>query len=190
MSTATSLSRPLDVRQVRTREALRAAVLDLTASKQFAAISVGEIAATAGVGAATFYRHYRDKDALLADVATDFTDEMLAMLTPVVVTADSRSASLALCRFIDDRREICAALLTGGAKNAVRERIVERAVAQSRLSGIADTIWLPGDLGPVHMVTSIVSILAWWLQADRELTPERMSVLIDRLILRPALAAR
>lgn len=188
MAATLTLSRPLDVRQVRTRAALRDAVLALTADKEFAAISVAEIAARANVGAATFYRHYRDKDALLADVANDFMDEMLAQITPVV-TKDSRAASLSLCRFIAERREMCAAMLTGGAKNAVRAQILERAVARSRLSGIAEKSWLPDDLGAVHMVTSILSIVAWWLERDRAIAPEQMSLLIDRLVLRPALSS-
>ena len=181
------LSRPLDARQLRTRAALKAAVLKLTANKPFAGISVGEIAETAQVGPATFYRHYRDKNALLADVAEGFVAELTPKITPVVLATDSGAAALALCRFVEERREVCVALLAGGAGNAVREKILERAIEQSRRSGISETLWLPGDLGSLHIVTSLLNVLGWWLGHDREIGAEEMSAIIDRLVLKPVL---
>jgi len=179
------LSRPLDIRQVRTRTALRAAVLELTADTPYAALSVSKIAEKANIGPATFYRHYRDKDALLADVAEDFIGELLVELTPLAVATDSRAAALSLCRFVDEHRQVCVALLTGGVKDAIFEQILERSVNYARLSGMSETTWVPGDLGPKHLVNSILMIVGWWLQQGRDLTAEDMSVVIDRLVLAP-----
>ena len=186
MATLVSESRPLDARQVKTRTALRAALLDIARDRPFAGISIGEIAQRAGVGYATFFRHYRDKDALLADVAEDFISETMTMLAPLVRAADSRSTALALCRWVETRRPICAALLVGGAGNAVRAEILARAIRQVDLSETARTSWLPEGLGPVHMVTSILTIISWWLEQGSH-SAEEMSVILDRLVLTPAL---
>ncbi|MEL6374214.1 MAG: TetR/AcrR family transcriptional regulator [Pseudomonadota bacterium] len=51
------------------REALVAAALDLIARKGPAGLTIAEAARAAGVSAAAPYRHFRDRDALLADVA-------------------------------------------------------------------------------------------------------------------------
>ncbi|MCB9947487.1 MAG: TetR/AcrR family transcriptional regulator [Rhodospirillaceae bacterium] len=51
------------------REALIAAALDLIAEKGPAGFTFAEAARAAGVSAAAPYRHFRDRDALLADVA-------------------------------------------------------------------------------------------------------------------------
>ena len=51
------------------REALIRAALDLIAKKGPAGFSFAEAARAAGVSAAAPYRHYRDRDALMADVA-------------------------------------------------------------------------------------------------------------------------
>ncbi|SLN75790.1 TetR/AcrR family transcriptional regulator [Oceanibacterium hippocampi] len=51
------------------REALIQAALDLIAAKGPAGFTFAEAARTAGVSAAAPYRHFRDRDALLADVA-------------------------------------------------------------------------------------------------------------------------
>ncbi len=182
-------SRPLDVRQVRTRAALRAAVLELTGERPYAGISIGEIAQKAGVGYATFFRHYRDKDALLADVAEGFISETMLRLAPLALAAESRSAALTLCRFVEERRPIFVALLVGGAGNAVREEILARAIRQVDLSRTATASWLPESLGPIHMVTSVLTIIGWWLEQGQDRSAEEVSVIIDRMVLTPALAA-
>ncbi len=51
------------------REALIRAALDLIASKGPAGFTFAEAARSAGVSAAAPYRHFRDRDALMADVA-------------------------------------------------------------------------------------------------------------------------
>ena len=183
-----SESRPLDARQVRTRNALRAAVLDLIGEKPFVAVTVGEIAEKAGIGYATFFRHYRDKDALLADAAEGLIGEMLLSLAPLALMTETRSAALTLCRSIENRRALYVALLVGGAGNAVREQILARSIRQVDLSQTARVSWLPDSLGPLHMVTAVLTIVCWWLEQGSNRTAEEMSVIIDRLVLAPALA--
>lgn len=51
------------------REALVAAALDLIASKGMGGVTFAEAARAAGVSAAAPYRHFRDRDTLIADVA-------------------------------------------------------------------------------------------------------------------------
>ncbi len=182
-----SESRPLDSRQVRTRALLRAALLDLMGEKGFDDISIGEIVRVAGVGYATFFRHYPDKAVLLADVAEELICAMILGLAPLVRAADSRSAALTLCRYVEDSRPLCAALLVGGARNAVREEILARAIRQVDMSATARGSWLPESLGPVHMVTSVLTLIGWWLEHGQDRTAEEMSIIIDRLVLTPAL---
>lgn len=73
--------RPLDVRQVRTRAALRLALLDLSELCSFDDITVADIVERANVSPATFYRHYRDKSALLGDIASGFTHQLASKIT-------------------------------------------------------------------------------------------------------------
>lgn len=186
---AVSESRPLDVRQLRTRAALRTAVLELTGERPYDGISIGDIAQKAGIGYATFFRHYRDKDALLAAVADDFIGETMLQLAPLALAVESRSAALTLCRFVEERRPIFLALLVGGARNAVREEILARSIREVDLSETARGSWLPESLGPVHMVTAVLTIVSWWLEHGHDRSAEEMSVIIDRLVLTPALVA-
>ena len=110
----------LDARIVRTREALRQAMVDLAAESSLDTITVRAIAARAGIGYATFFRHYADKEALLADVADTLTVAFLAQVRPLLLQKDRRGAARSLCAFVEDHLPIHQALIAGGAGETVR----------------------------------------------------------------------
>ena len=62
------------------KEALVRAALELIAEKGPAGFTFADAARWAGVSPAAPYRHYRDRDALLADVARRGFDEFTARL--------------------------------------------------------------------------------------------------------------
>ena len=94
------MSTPADARIVRTRTALRQAMTELAELSPLDAITVRAIAARAGVGYATFFRHYADKDALLADVAEVLTRQFLQQVRPLLLQQDRRAAARSLCTFV------------------------------------------------------------------------------------------
>ena len=102
-----------DARIVRTREALRQAMVELAAEAPLDAITVRAVAARAGVGYATFFRHYADKDALLGDVADALTGELLQRVAPMLMQKDRLAAARSLCDFVSERLPICTALIAG-----------------------------------------------------------------------------
>ncbi|MBV1688192.1 TetR/AcrR family transcriptional regulator [Novosphingobium sp. G106] len=182
-----TMMRPLDVRQVRTRLALRSAMLDMARNVPFDEITIADLVSQAGVSQATFYRHYKDKNALLTDLARDFTNELGRKITPETIITDSRKAAQALCSFLEENRAVCAALLSHGAKSAIFDDILENAVNHSAASGITEEIWLPRSLGPVFMVTTLLTLIGWWLHKGKSITITEMSELIDRLVFIPVL---
>src|SRR3974390_2246858 len=96
--TATSPAR--DTRLTRTRPALCSALLSLLEQKTFEQVSIREITARAGIGYATFFRHYPDKEALLNDLAARQIRQLLGMTLPILYTVDSRSSATALCAYV------------------------------------------------------------------------------------------
>ena len=63
------LSTARDARAVRTREALRRALLDLLEDKSLEQITIRDITAAAGIGYTTFFRHHPTTESLLDDLA-------------------------------------------------------------------------------------------------------------------------
>jgi AcrR family transcriptional regulator len=184
------MSTILDARVVRTRDALRQAMVDLAAESALDAITVRAIAARAGVGYATFFRHYVDKEALLADVADMLTAAFLAQVRPLLREKDRRGAARSLCAFVEDNLPIHQALIAGGAGETVRAGMLRQTLettARARQSAPGGPL---DDLLLFHLVSSILNLLAWWLRNFEEVDADTMAEIIDRGVLTPVGALR
>lgn len=175
-----------DARMLRTRAALSGALLQLLEEKAFDQVTVREITGKAGVGYATFFRHYPDKEALLNGLAADQISDLLGMTLPILFAADSRAACTALCAYVGERRKLWTALLTGGAASTVREEFIRQAKQLPAAQDVPDS-WLPGELRIVFPTGGAIDVLAWWLQQRRPLPVERIAEILDRLVVTPTL---
>jgi len=173
-----------DARIVRTRAALRDALLALLEEKPFDDVTIRDLSARAGIGYATFFRHYPSKAALLDDIATDEISELLALALPDLHLIDTRAAALALCRHVDERRALWSVLLTGGAAGRMREEFIRQAAANVP-EEVSSNSWMPDDLKVFFGVAGAVEILSWWLYRGREFTVEQAAAIVDRLIVAP-----
>jgi AcrR family transcriptional regulator len=179
-----------DPRVAKTRAALADAVLTLASEKPFADVTITEIAERAGVGYASFFRHYKDKDALLADVADTVVDDLLPAMMPAMLDEDTLTASIAMCRFIDENRLVTRALLAGGAETMVRRHIVMRAIERSGSRPTAETDRpaipaIPHELVITHCVAASLGLLSWWLDQGAAISCEAMGEVLNRLVMAP-----
>ncbi|MFE0555201.1 TetR/AcrR family transcriptional regulator [Paenibacillus sp. NPDC058910] len=67
-----------DRRIVRSKEALKQALLSLLSQKSFSSISITEIVELANYNRGTFYTHYDNKESLLDDILTPLMEELIA----------------------------------------------------------------------------------------------------------------
>lgn len=174
-----------DARIVKTRMALAQAVLALSDEKDFEELTIAQIAMRAGVGYATFFRHYPDKEALLVAVADPLLDELLALMLPGLLQENTRAAATSLCQFVEKRRAICRALLASGATSAVRRRLIERATARRWPGERNGRGEVPRDLVITHAVTATLGLLSSWLTMDDPPSAAAMGALVDALVLVP-----
>jgi AcrR family transcriptional regulator len=170
-------------RVTRTRPALYGALLAVLEEKPFEQVTVREITDRAGVGYATFFRRYPDKQALLHDVAAGEIRKLLAMALPILHTVDSRASAQALCAYVWGHRKLWSALLTGGAAATLKEEFIRE--AQRLSTDRSSQSWLPGSLSVVYPVSATVEILAWWLKQAEPPSVKRMAEIIDVLVVRP-----
>ena len=179
------------MRVERSRRALRAALLGLLEEQSFDRTTIRDISARAGTGYATFFRHYSDKSALLNDLAAFEISELLKRALPILYAVDTRAACVALCRYVDEQRNLWSALLTGGAAGTLREEFVRQArvVAAEAKPGHRPDSWLPADLAVVFGASAVADILAWWLQQAPGYTVDEIADILDRLVIAPILQA-
>lgn len=178
---------PGDARAARSRAALRATLVSLIEEKSFEQVTIREITAKAGIGYATFFRHYPGKEALLSDLAFDQIRELMDMTLPLLQSAGPRITSHRLCAYVWEHRKIWAALLTGGAAGTLKLEFIRQmrqlASGQTRFES-----WLPGDLRVAFAVAGTLEILAWWLEERELISVERIAGILDQLVLTPSLA--
>lgn len=182
-----------DPRVTKTRAALAQAVLALASEKPFADVTITEIAERAGVGYASFFRHYKDKDALLTAVADTMVDDLVAIIMPAMLEEDTLAASIAICAYAGAHRSITTALLSGGAETMVRHHIVARSIEYSRLqTGLRTPNALPPAIPPelvvTHCVAATLGLLSWWLEQGEGLSADAMGDLVNRLVMAPVRA--
>jgi AcrR family transcriptional regulator len=180
---------PGDARQQRTRRTLLDALLDLLEERPFEQVTIREIAARARIGYATFFRHYASKEALLHDLAAGQIAALLDRALPVLFAADTRQSCLTLFAYVDERRTLWSALLTGGAAMTLKQEFLD----QAREVGVHNPPpdgWLPPDLRIVFAVGATVEIIAWWLSQVPPVPLEQAAEILDRLVVLPAMAGR
>ena len=171
----------------RTRKALQSALLALLERKHFDQVTIREIAAEAGIGYATFFRHHASKAELLEEVAAEQIGKLMALTLPLLDAADTRVSCLALCKYVGEHRALWSALLTGAGR-VMREEFIRLAALDS--AGLGRTrSWLPVELGAIYGVTATVEILTWWLRRPDEFTAEQIAEIVDRLVVTPTIGA-
>ena len=152
--------------------------------KTFAEIMIRDITGEAGVGYATFFRHYETKQALLNDLAADEIRHLVHMTLPSLKSADARGACLALCAYVDEHRALWSALLAGGAAASVREEFMR--VSQEVAASYPEPGgWLSKELGVAFSVGAIIEVLTWWLRLPHPVPVEQVAEALDRLAIQP-----
>ncbi len=177
----------LDARMVRTQHALRTAMLALIGRKTLDAITIRDIVAEAGIGYATFFRHYPSKGALLEEIVADEIAQLIGLALPVLDSSGTLASSRALFRHVDGNRTLWQALLTGGAAGTIREQFAKVA-AETGPRHIENPTGIPTELGVLFGVTATVEIIAWWLRQGAAMSVEQIAAIHDRLVTKPSLA--
>jgi AcrR family transcriptional regulator len=171
-----------DARVLRSRAGLRQALLGLLETRALEQITIRDIAAAAGVGYTTYFRHYPGKEALLQELAAEEVQRLSDYSAPIYDAENSYPACLALCVYVDQHRRLWSALLTG-AQGFVREAMLAsgRITAEGRPHR-----WLPKDLGVTLGVAVIIELLTWWLRQEDPPPAEFVAHVLHRTVIAPS----
>ena len=178
-----------DARAVRTREALRLALLRLLDLKSLEQITIRDICEVAKVGYTTFFRHHPTKQSLLDDVAAEQIGQLVGLSLPAADATDMRAGSVALFTYVDQHRKLWSTLLTGGAERAMRDEFLRlsRQIAATRAQ---PGIWPPADIATILVASSTIELLSWWLRQRAPLTIEEVADIHEGVVITPATNAK
>ncbi len=190
-----------DRRVLRTRQALRTALMELVQEKNYESISVEEITARANLGRATFYLHYRDKEDLLLEEFSTMANDRVRVLselpvsvwTPDVSTVEpGRKPIMPLLQLFEhaaEHAELYRILLRGEGSQRMAQGI--RDITTKAINDFFETKLqneplniqpeVPVELLGAYFSGALLSTIRWWLEQDPQPTPAEMTRMFQRL---------
>jgi AcrR family transcriptional regulator len=174
-----------DRRVQRTQDRLRQAMAELIVQRSYESISIRDLTAEAGVGYATFFRHYPSKDALLLDLLQRSIQD-LAQLLPPGLDTDPTEEGRVIFTHAAQHEQIYRILLRGEGTLALLEQVQAASVAEvmDRFAGQREPA-IPLEILAHHLVASIIALIGWWLQRGQPYPPQRMGQIYAEMIMRP-----
>lgn len=173
-----------DRRILRTRDALGDALVALMHEKNFDQITVQQVLDRAGVGRATFYAHYSDKeDLFMSDV-----EEFFTMASSVLKRHNVNTKRLVpikeLFSHLRDVKEFYMALVASGKANDVRELargIFARSIDERLEAAGVQMDPLQRSAQAHALAGSMFSLLDWWIDKGMKSDPQEMDDLFHRM---------
>ena len=179
-----------DRRVKRTHRLLQEALIGLTLEKGFDTVTIRDITDRADVGYATFFRHYPDKEALLADVLESMKDEFQSLLAPYSMFSNPEKTCTLLFEYVEQNCDLCRVLLNSTDTMSLLKPVQEIGLSDpSLMLNISGHSPVPVDIAISHLMSSLVMLIRWWLDHDMPYPPARMGQIAAELIIRPVIGA-
>lgn len=176
-----------DPRVQRTQTALAKAMIALTLERGYAAITIRDLAERAGIGYATFFRHYPDKAALLDEVLAVFVSELLALLAAGGTAASPAERGTLIFRYIEAHEPLARVLLASQDLAGLTRRLATLSAAHLPAAApTASGLPIPAEIAAQHLVVASIGLIQWWLDHGRPYPAERMGEIYAALVIEPA----
>lgn len=175
-----------DRRITRTRKLLTEALISLSLEKGYQNVTIRDITDRAGVGYATFFRHYNAKEALLVDVLETFLEEVVDLVIQQAAEQDAAASGRIVFEHAQKHSELYLLLMASRGASDLLDRVYDVATAGiTRTAKPRADAAVPFEVAVNHIVYSFLGLISWWLQHDMPYSPERMGQIYADLIMRP-----
>jgi AcrR family transcriptional regulator len=180
----------MDKRVKRTHKLLAAALLELAAEKDYAAISIKDITEKAEVAYITFFRHYDSKDELLVRLLNETIQEIEQLARSSEGGFAHKLEAKLVFEHIQVNSRLYALLLnnsgTSNARKSVKNNLA-KIVLQHLQNHAKDqhVSSIPVDIAANHIVAAFLALIEWWLDNQMCYSPERMAEIYVEMILSP-----
>jgi AcrR family transcriptional regulator len=185
-----------DRRVRRTRRLLHEALVSLILDKGYQRITVQDILDRADVGRATFYAHYRDKDALLLTSFDGMLDELRRELDAMEPGAPPANTARPAGVVFDHayRHQLIYQALCGKQGGAIIQRYLHQRISdllrehlRPHLAAAGSEI--PADIIAEYYTSGTLGLLAWWVDHDFQHGPAWLARSYQQLAVPGILAA-
>ncbi|MGF1507110.1 MAG: TetR/AcrR family transcriptional regulator [Anaerolineae bacterium] len=183
------IKNPEDPRVIRTRLALRRALIELIPEKGFDSITLQDITNRAGLNRTTFYLHYRDKTDLLTASLREAYEDLVGQAMPTdaafATLRDAPGPIVATFTYIGENADFFQVILNEESvpmiSAGLRQYIDEVVLAWLEVLG-AENARVDVGLAVKFIGSAFLGVVRWWLENDQPYTPEYMARQLRALI--------
>lgn len=178
----------MDRRVQRTQQLLRQALADLILTKRYDKITVQEIIDKANVGRSTFYAHFQDKEDLLASSFAELASDLNRHLREETHPPDEMHLvhSMHFFEHAEVHHQLYQAMIEGGGSDFLVETV--RQYIHASIETHFAVFWSKTRPFPIplpalahYLAGALLSLLMWWLRAERPYTPAQMEAMFEAL---------
>lgn len=175
-----------DRRVLRSRRVLADALIALILEKGYDDITIKDITDRADVSHATFYRHYKDKDELLALRLQEVISELKTLMHESTYADAEREL---LFKHVDENAALYLILLTSYSAFKVRKHVeatIAAMVAEKWTAHLEENQpTVPIPILAQHIAASMLAMIEWWLVNDRPYSIQQMAAIYHEVISKP-----
>ena len=180
-------ARLMDRRTHRTRMALADALMALAPQDGFDALEVRKLAAKAGVGRSTFYKHYADKDDFLINSFGGMVAGFDAHAQRTRPDYDTMLPAREVFAHVNEARTFALSLASSGqfaqTQGAREEKL--RAIAEANLRRLRPGLPLARRREiAVILAGAFSSLMRWWMETGLRQTPAHVANLYESVATR------
>ena len=186
----------MDRRVARTRHQLEQAILALVAERGLDAVTVADLVERAEVNRSTFYQHYEDKHALLADAVDAAMSADQATLPPVPRDLDDNppESLVRYLRHFESHAAVYATIfgdhgspLTVARLQARVAELAQEAIEASETDAFAG---MPVRVAAAGLAGSVIGVLGTWIAMEERPDVETAAEWIWRVLSEPGAQVR
>jgi len=182
-----------DKRVRRTQKLLGEALIAEALEKGYKNITIQDVTTRADIGYRTYFRHYTGLDELLVSVAQDRLDEFYEILDlplPGELIDDPvdyfHKVGDTLFNHVEQNQNIFRFLLLDDSLHFVLDPVMSQACQKTKtlLSALPQEN-ISADIAANHIITSVFSLMRWWLENDLRHSSQKMGAIFTDLIIKP-----
>lgn len=178
----------VDRRSLRTRIALRDALLELIAERGWDDIAVQDVCERANIGRSTFYLHYPNKDALLQGGLEGLQAELQRQArawsdnaSPSTEALEGFHFALGLIEHVHEQRKVFRGMIGRRSGYVVQQRFREMVIRLITVELSESTGSFPRGAVARWLAGAFVELLSWWIEQRTPLPPKELAALFNEL---------
>lgn len=172
-----------DRRVMRTRRQLQDALMALVLEKGYDVVTIEDITERADLGRTTFYLHYKDKEELLMQSLEAVYDDLVTQIQQRTIdewVANGHGPWTLAFQHAAENAHFYRIVLSGQGGGIIKKRVqnyiatTAQATIAARAQEIGVTPSLPIEVLSNYIASSLLGLIAWWLEEERPFTIAQM----------------